>query len=187
MVWNNDDWIYDDAVLHFDPDHDEQGQLILRKPSLPLDTLVRTGTPSANVNPVPATPHNPITQGKERKIGKSRSRKKKVDVQSDDPTQLTEVDDAELKSRMINAIREDDELYHRILRYDVRLLHSYTPGGLKPIEHTFQPIPLQDFVALATTVDLPIRGLQSRITKFLDDQVRRYLPGGMVSNLIWRM
>ena len=60
-------------------------------------------------------------------------------------------------------------------------------GGLKPIEHTFQPIPLHDFVALATTVDLPIRGLQSRITKFLDDQVRRYLPGGMVSNLIWRM
>lgn len=118
MVWDNDDRIYDDAVLHFDPDH-ERDRPLLRKPSPRLDTLVRTGTPSATVNPIPATPQDRVAQGG-GKMGKPRSRKKKAHVQSDDPTQLTEVDDAELKSRMVNAIRGDDELYHRILRYDVR-------------------------------------------------------------------
>jgi len=119
LVWDNEDRIYDDAVLHFDPDH-ERDLPLLREPSPPLDTLVRTGTPSANVNPVSTTPQDPVARGKERKIGKARSRKNKADVQPHDPTKLTEVDDAELKSRMVNAIRGDDELYHRILRYDVR-------------------------------------------------------------------
>lgn len=35
-----------------------------------------------------------------------------------------------------------------------------------------QPIPLEDFVALAVALDLPTRRLQSKVTKFLDDQVR---------------
>lgn len=61
-------------------------------------------------------------------MAKPRSRKKKADAQFDNPTQVTEVDDAELKSRMLNAIREDDELYHRVLRYDVCFLNLYTPG-----------------------------------------------------------
>ena len=34
-----------------------------------------------------------------------------------------------------------------------------------------QPIPLEDFVALATMLDFPIRGLQLKVIKFSDDQV----------------
>ena len=60
----------------------------------------------------------------------------------------------------------------------VEQLHSFAPGGIEPIERMLQPIPLEEFVALATTINLPIRGLQSRITKLLDDQVRRCLPMG---------
>jgi hypothetical protein len=88
-----------------------------------------------------------------------------------------EVDDAEFKSRMLNAIRENDELYYRILRYDVRFFHSYTPGVLELIERMSQPVPLDDFVALAIMLDFQTRGLQSRVTKFLDGQVRHYLSG----------
>jgi len=134
LVWDNDNQIYDDAVLHFDPD--ERERPLLRKPSPPLDTLARTDTPPTDVNPALATPRDPIAQGNKRKIVNPRSRKKKADLQSNNPTQFTEIDDAELKSRMLHAIREDDELYHRILRYDVRLLHSCPPGGIKPIELT---------------------------------------------------
>ena len=124
LVWDNDDQIYDDAVLHFDPERDRP---LPRKPSPPLNTLARADTPSTNVNPVTITPQVRVIRGNERKIGKPRSRKKKADAQSDNPTQLTQADDTELKSGMLNAIREDDELYHRILRYDVRL-HFYTPA-----------------------------------------------------------
>ena len=79
---------------------------------------------------------------------------------------------------MLDAIREDDELYHRILRYDVRFLHSHALGVTKLIERASQPIPLDDFVALAVTLGLPARGSQSKVTKFLDEQVRRHLPRG---------
>ena len=43
-----------------------------------------------------------------------------------------------------------------------------------------QPIPLEDFVALAITLGLPVRGSQSKVTKFLDDQVRVTYPGEMI-------
>jgi len=119
LVWDNDDWIHDDAVLHFDPY--EQDKPLPRKPS------PQPHTPSAVLNMASPTPQNPAGQEMGRKVAKPRSRKKKADVQPNDPTQLAEVDDAELKSRMLDAIREDDELYHRILRYDVRFLHFYIP------------------------------------------------------------
>ena len=78
---------------------------------------------------------------------------------------------------MFTAIREDDELHHGISRYDVRLLHSDTPGGIEPIEYTLRPIPLQDLITFVTPLDPPFRGLPSGITKILDDQARRYLSG----------
>jgi hypothetical protein len=62
-------------------------------------------------------------QVKGRKATKPRSRKKKTDVRLDESTQPTELVDARLESKMLDAIREDEEFYHRILRYDVRLLH----------------------------------------------------------------
>jgi len=144
LVWGNDDWVHDDAVVHFDPD--EQNRPLPRKLS-PSPSHIHT--PSATLNSVSPTRQDPEGQGKGRKPTKPRS-KKKADVQPNNPTQITEVDDAEFKSKMLNAIREDDELYHRILRYD--------------------PIPLDDFVALAVILDFPTRGLQSKVTKFLDDQ-----------------
>lgn len=119
LVWGNDEWIHDDAILHFDPD--ERDRPPPRKPSPPLHTS------STALSPTLTTPHDPTGQGKGRKVAKPRSRKKKADVQSNDPTQIAEADDAKLKSRMLGAIREDDELYHRILRYDVRS-HFYTSG-----------------------------------------------------------
>ena len=66
------------------------------------------------------------------------------------PTQLTEVDDAELMSRMVH--------YRRTLQYnsDERLL----------LDHISQSIPLQDFVALATTTVSPIRESQYRTTNY---------------------
>ena len=165
LVWDNDDWIDDDAVPHFDPD--EQDKPLPRKPSPQLHT------PSTVLNPASPTPQNPAGQGIGRKAAKPQPRKKKADVQHNDPIQLVEVDDVEFKSRMLDAIREDDELYHRILRYDVRSLHFCTPGIVQLVEPMLQPIPLEDFVALAVTLDFPIRGLQSKVTKFLDDQVCR--------------
>ena len=119
MVWDNDDWIHDDAVLHFDPD--EQDKPLSRKPS------PQPHTPSAVLNAVLPTPQNPAGQEMGRKVAKPWSRKKNADVQPNDLTQLAEVGDTELKSRMLDAIREGDELYHRILRYDVRFLHFCTP------------------------------------------------------------
>jgi len=117
LVWDGDEWIHDDAVLHFDPN-----KPLPRKPS------PQPHTPSTTLNPASPTPQNPAGHGIGRKIANPRSRKKKADVQPNDATQLGEVDDAELKSRMFDAIREDDELYHRILRYDVRFLHFCIPG-----------------------------------------------------------
>ena len=140
LVWDNDDRIYDDAILHFDPD--ERDRPLPRKPSPPLNTLARVDTPPTNVNPLPTTPQDRVVRGNERKIGKPRSRKQKVDAQSNNPTQHTEVDDVELKSRMLDAIREDDELYHRILRYDVGL-HSYTPETLKRLNTRYSPFLLR--------------------------------------------
>ena len=68
------------------------------------------------------------------------------------PTQLAEVDDAELMSRMVH--------YRRTLRYnsDERLLLDHW--------HMSQSIPLQDFVALATTTVSPTRESQYRITNY---------------------
>ena len=119
LVWDDDDWIHDDAILHFDPDKEVT-------PSPPPYTPAPAYTV---LDSVPTTSRDPAGKGKARKIAKPRSRKKKPDVQSNNPAQLTEVDDAEWKSRMLDAIRRDDELYHRILRYDVRFPHyTRTPG-----------------------------------------------------------
>ena len=169
LVWDDDDLVHD-AAQHFDPD-EVLARPLPRQPSPTSHTLVRTYIPTTNFNPAPATPQDPLEQGKERKTAKPRSRKKKADAQPNNPTQPTEADDEELKSKMLDAIREDDELHHRILRYDVRLLHFYKSAGIIPIGRMSQPIPLQDFLALAVTLDFPIRGLQSKVTKFLDDQV----------------
>jgi hypothetical protein len=175
LVWGDDDWIHDDAVVHYHPD--EQDRPVPRGPSPPLHTY----TPSTDLNPVPPTPQDPAGQGKGReiKVAKPRSRKKKAE---NNPTQLREADDAELKSRMLNAIREDDELYHRVLRYDVRLTYFCTPRVVKPIERSLQPIPLDDFEALAITLGFPTRGLQSKVMKFLDDQARPFPSARMAPN-----
>ena len=37
-------------------------------------------------------------------------------------------------------------------------------------------------MALAAALEFPIRGLRSKVTKFLDDQVRRCPPGGTIPN-----
>ena len=107
FVWDDDD----NAIIHFDPV--ERDQPLPRKLSPP------PRIPSTAFDPTLPTPQDPAGQGEGRKVAKPRSRKKKADAQSNDPTQLTEADGAELKSKMLDAIREDDELYHRILRYDV--------------------------------------------------------------------
>lgn len=168
-AWDNDDWIQDDAVLHFYPD--ERDEPLPRNPSPPPPY-----TPSAVLNVTSPSPQRRVGRGKGRKMMTPRSRRKKADIKLNNPSQLAEVDDAELKSRMLDAIRKDDELYHRILRYDVRFFHSYTSGAAQLIERTLQPIPLDDFVALAVALEFPTRGLRSKITKFLDDQVRRCPP-----------
>ena len=49
-----------------------------------------------------------------------------------------------------------------------------------------QPIPLGEFVALAIALDFPLRGLQSKVTKFLDDQVGESLLGELLQTLIRR-
>ena len=76
---------------------------------------------------------------------------------------------------MLTAIREDDELYHRILRYDVRLTPSPISAHRKntePVDKcSLQPITLDDFEALAITLGFPTRGLQSKVMKLFDDQV----------------
>lgn len=95
LGWDdNNDFVHDDAILHFDP-----GESLDR--------------------PLPPTNPVPTKQVKGRKTRKPRSRKEKADVESTNPIQFTEVDDTELKSKMLDAIRQDDELYHRILRYEV--------------------------------------------------------------------
>jgi len=45
-----------------------------------------------------------------------------------------------------------------------------------------QPIPLGEFVAFATTLNFPLRGLQSKVIKFLDDQVRRCGSGEIITD-----
>ena len=45
------------------------------------------------------------------------------------------------------------------------------------IDRMLQPIPLDKFLALAVTLDFPTHGLQSKVMKFLDDQVRCHLSG----------
>jgi len=127
LVWDNDDWNHDDATLHFDPD--EHDPPLPQKPSPQLHTPIPTHAPSTALNPVPPTQQDPAGQGEGRKITKPRSRKNKAGAQFNNPTtQVTEVDDVELKSKMLNAILEDDELHHRILRYDVCFLNLYTSG-----------------------------------------------------------
>lgn len=37
-----------------------------------------------------------------------------------------------------------------------------------------QPVNLEDFMALAIKLDFPIRGLQAKVVRFLDEQVSRY-------------
>ncbi|KAF9653385.1 hypothetical protein BDM02DRAFT_3182909 [Thelephora ganbajun] len=148
LIWDSDERIHDHTTIHFNPNREDRP--LPQKPLLPLHTPVPTYTSSATRNSMQLTPQGPTRQGKERKAAKSRSRTKEADVRSNNTTQLIEMVDAELKSKMLNVIREDDELYHRILRYD--------------------PIPLEIFLALAVTLDLPTRGLQSKVTKFLDEQ-----------------
>jgi len=108
-------WDDDEAIIHFDPTERDRPF-----PSPPPHI------PSTAFSPTSPTPRDPAGKGKGREVAKPRSRQKKVDTQHNDPTQLTEADDAELKSRMLDAIRGNDELYHRILRYEVRFPPSYT-------------------------------------------------------------
>ena len=112
--WNDDYFIHDDAILHFNPGKRDQ--------SIPRTLTTTTNTPcytcpSNTLHPAEPTPQDPAGQVKGRKVKKPRSRKKEADVQP------TEVDDEGLRSAMLNVIREDDELYHQILRYDVRFLY----------------------------------------------------------------
>ncbi|KAF9782923.1 hypothetical protein BJ322DRAFT_1158464 [Thelephora terrestris] len=156
LDWNVDDLIRDDAILHFDPDEREL-PLPPKRLTL-LQTLVPTCTPSTTLNPAVPTLQDRAEQVKGRKATKPRSRKKKADVQLDESTQPTKLVDARLESKMLDAIREDEEFYHRILRYD--------------------PIPLEEFVALAIMLDFPTRGLQTRVMRFLDEQASRYPARG---------
>ena len=132
MSWHNDSailhynqreddlaWDDDDAILHFDPD--KQDQLLPKKPPPPIDT-------STSLNQVPSTVQGPAGSGRKRKAAQPRPRKRKSGEQPNDPSQSREVEDGEFKSRMLDAIRGDDELYHRILRYDVRFLRFHTLG-----------------------------------------------------------
>ena len=61
--------------------------------------------------------------------------------------------------------------------------HFCTPKNINPIgECSLQPIPLDDFEALAITLGFPTRGLQSKVMKFLDDQVRPFLSARIAPN-----
>lgn len=126
--WDNDDSIiHDDAILHFDPG--ESDRPLPWEPSPQLETLVPTHTPSTAVNSTTHILRVPAKQLKGRKTAKSQSRKKKLDVHSGNPTQCTEDNDRELESKMLNVIRENDELYHRILRYEVCSISSAHLGS----------------------------------------------------------
>jgi hypothetical protein len=113
LDWDNNDFVHDDAILHFNPGELDRP---LRESSPPLKTLAPTYTPSTAVDSPVTASQVPAEEVKGRKTGKSRARKK----QSNDPT---EANDMEFKSKMLDAIREDEELYHRILRYEVCTLH----------------------------------------------------------------
>ena len=135
LDWDNNDFVHDDAILRFSPG--EIDRPLLREPSPQLDeTLV----PASNAHPATVDsatpmPRIPAERVKERKTGKPRSRKKKTDGQSNNSTQFAEVNDTEFKSKMLDAIRGDDELYHRILRYEVcSLTFLFTSGVTKLIE-----------------------------------------------------
>lgn len=110
--WDNNDFIHDDAILHFNPG--ERDGPLLRELSPQLETPAPAYTPSTTVDSAA-----PAKRAKGQKAAKPRSRRKRTNVESDNPTQSTEVNDTELKSKMLDAIRKDDELYHRILRYEV--------------------------------------------------------------------
>jgi len=73
---------------------------------------------------------------------------------------------------MFNALRED-ELHHQWMS------RNYTPGAVRLIKRVLQPVPLGDFVVLALMSGSSIRGLQSKITKFLGGQVR-HRPSGEI-------
>lgn len=173
----NDDCVPDDAILHFNP-----GDPPPRQPLPPSQAVIAVDIPSTTPNLVVSAPQIPAEQLEGRKTVKPRSRKKRANAQPNEPTRLAEADDAELKSKMLDAIRGDDELYHRILRYDVRFLRSFCASEIVAlIELTMQPIPLGDFVALATRLDFPIRGLQTKVAKLLDEQASRYSSGKSIS------
>ena len=151
LNWDHDEFNHDDAILHFNPG--EPDLPLPPKPSPLLQTPVPTCTPSSTLNPVVPVPPDRAEQAKGRKARKPRSTKKRGNVQPDKPTQSTEFDDAELKSKLLDAIREDEEFYHRILRYDVRPFRffefkrcitnemctvAYQPGGFYGFGHNIR-------------------------------------------------
>lgn len=137
----------DGAFLHFEPGED---------------------VPAPFALPVPATPAKPERKKQNKGKGKVKDVTKTVASRWKDE----EFDDR-WEQQMKGKIKADEDLYFRILRYEVSIRSAPLDRSLIP----YQPIHFDVFLKLATVADRPISGmLKYQVRVFLDKQVCEFRP-----------
>jgi hypothetical protein len=97
-------WQEDEAYLHWDPP--------------PATALNTEGPDQATDQPLLRASEQPEDAADRPKVGPKRRKGKGKSRVPDDPQDILDLND--LESKMLNLIRADEDLYFRVLRYEVR-------------------------------------------------------------------